>query len=118
MEPVIDQIVAALGALLAVVTTAFLTWLAAWLRARFMVQQDKDRADSLNTAVTNAAGGVINVLGDKSADVVTVAMPAVKEAVAYVKKMNPGDVEYFKLEPPQIAEKVVNAVGKLKAQSK
>jgi hypothetical protein len=109
----VDEVLKVIAGILAMATTAFLAWLGSWLRARFMVQQDKDRADSLNTAVDNAAGGVLNKMGDAAVtEVITSANPAVKEAVKYVEKMNPGDVEYFKLGASAIADKIINSVGK------
>lgn len=115
-EPLIDQIVTILGSLLAAASTAFLAWLTIWLRTKFKLDVDAARSLALNTAVDNAAGGVLNKLGETAlTEVVAATNPAVKAAVAYVQERNPEAVAYFDMQGPAIAEKVINAIGKLTA---
>lgn len=99
-----------------VAVLAFLGWLTAWLRTRFKINLDEARASAIGIAVTNAAGGVLNKLGEKAVtDVVSAADPSVKDAVDFVRKAVPDAVAHFDMGSDAIGERVINAVGKLAA---
>lgn len=116
LETILERISPLLIDALVVATVAFIGWLTSWLRTRFKINLDEARASAIGIAVANAAGGVLNKLGETAlTEVVKPSDAVVKEAVAYVERSVPDAVKHFDMEPATIAEKVVNAVGKLTA---
>jgi len=118
LDQIMAELVPIILSALGIVTTAFIAWLTTWLRTKFKLEEEAAHSVALNTAVDNAAGGVINEMGESAVTtVVAPTSPAVKRAVTYVRERNPDAVAYFEIPPAAIAEKIVNSVGKQTAPS-
>lgn len=101
VQPVITAVVTAL---IGYVSLA----LVSLLKQRTGIQLDDSMRDSLQTAVTNGAGLVLNKLGNQlQGKTVDVKNSFVAEAVNYVIKAAPGAISHFGLSPDDIAHKVV-----------
>jgi hypothetical protein len=72
--------------------------------------EDSQR-EALQTALTNAAGLVVNQLGNKlDGKVITSGHQAIDQAVNYVLKSAPQAVERFALSPAELREKIIAKV--------
>jgi hypothetical protein len=97
-------IVAAIGALI----TAAVGWLIMVANKKLGISIDDSMRSSLQTAATNAAGLVLNQLGNQLSGVkVDVKNQLVADAVNYVIKAAPDAVAHFGLTPDVIAQKIV-----------
>lgn len=96
----------------AVVITAILGWIAAQIKAKTGIDIEARHREALQTALTNAAGLVLNKLGSKISDMTfDVRHQAIREAVMYVSEAVPDAVKNFDLSPEQLAEKLVAKLG-------
>lgn len=112
LGPWVDGIGAALGALV----LAVLGWLSVTIQRKTGIQIDFLRSETLQAAITNGAGKLVMLLGDRLKDVsIDVKSAAVKEAVEYVFKAAPDAIAHFGLSPAQIAEKIIAKLGVLTA---
>lgn len=97
-------IVAAIGALI----TAAVGWLIMLANKKLGISIDDSMRRSLQTAATNAAGLVLNQLGNQLSGVkVDVKNQLVADAANYVIKAAPDAVAHFGLTPDAIAQKIV-----------
>lgn len=97
-------LVAAIGALI----SAALGWLIALINRKLGISIDDSMRASLQTAATNAAGLVLNQLGNSlQGKKIDVGNQFVADAVNYVLKAAPDAVAHFGLTPEAIAEKIL-----------
>lgn len=83
-------------------------WLALLLKTKLGVSIDDSMRSSIQTAATNAAGLVLNQLGNSlQGKTITVQTPFIADAVNYVLKNAPDAVAHFGLTPDAIAQKIV-----------
>ncbi len=94
-------------ALVSVLATAIVGWLAELLRRKFSLDIDAAHRDALQTALTNAAGLLIGKAGSslrgRTLDLKSVALA---EAVNYVLRAVPDAIRYFGITPEAVAEKL------------
>jgi hypothetical protein len=101
---VLPYIVAAIGA----VITFLVGWVLNLLKTKLGVSIDDSMRASLQTAATNAAGLVLNQLGNQlSGTKIDVGNQFVADAVNYVLKAAPDAVAHFGLTPDAIAQKIL-----------
>lgn len=109
VTPFIPYIAAAFGT----VATAVAGMAVAWLKKQFHLQDLQTEAfnrDAFQQALTNAAGHVMNELGnDIQGKKIDVGSAAVQSAVTLAMNAAPGAIAYFKLtdQPQIIAQKIV-----------
>jgi len=83
-------------------------WLALLLKTKLGVSIDDSMRASIQTAATNAAGLVLNQLGNTlQGKTITVQTPFIADAVNYVLKNAPDAVAHFGLTPDAIAQKII-----------
>lgn len=83
-------------------------WLALLLKTKLGVSIDDSMRASIQTAATNAAGLVLNQLGNQlQGKTIEVGTPFIADAVNYVLKNAPDAVAHFGLTPETIAEKII-----------
>lgn len=88
----------------------------AYLKKWTGIVVDGSLRDTLQVALTNAAGKVVMRLGDQLKDAkFDTGHPAIKEAIEYVNASAADSVKGFGLTPDQIAEKIIAKVGVLTA---
>jgi hypothetical protein len=120
LNTVLMPILMAIGSAAATVVTALAGLAVMWIKkqlnlsdaqaAAVGLQIDQAHRDSLQTALTNAAGLALNSLGnDLKGRVIDVKNPAVANAINSVLDAAPDAVKYFGLDkaPNAIAEKIV-----------
>ncbi len=94
-------------AVVSVVATAIVGWLAELLRRKFNLDIDAAHREALQTALTNGAGLLIGKAGSavagKKLDLKSVALA---EAVNYVLQAVPDAVRHFGITPEAVAEKL------------
>ncbi|WP_424630048.1 hypothetical protein [Bradyrhizobium sp. SYSU BS000235] len=101
---VVPYIVAAIGA----VITFLVGWVLNLLKTKLGVSIDDSMRASLQTAATNAAGLVLNQLGNQLQGVkVDVKSALIADAVNYVIKAAPDAIAHFGLTPDAIAQKIL-----------
>jgi hypothetical protein len=101
---VMPYIVAAIGA----VITFLVGWVLNLLKTKLGVSIDDSMRASLQTAAANAAGLVLNSLGNQLSGVkIDVGNQFVADAVNYVIKAAPDAVAHFGLTPDEIAQKIL-----------
>lgn len=114
LQFVIQYVLPALGTLLA----AAVTWLVWFIKQKTGLQIEAQYRDAFQKALEQAAGGLLNKLGQRATNVtLDVHNPAVAAAINYVLKSAPDAVKKFGLEdkPREIAEKLANKVGVMTA---
>lgn len=88
--------------------SALVGWLLLLLKQKTGLSIDDSMRDALQTAVTNAAGLVLNKLGNQlQGKVIDVHNPFVAAAVNYVLMSAPKAIEHFGITPESIKEKIV-----------
>lgn len=103
---------------LATVVTALLGWVAAAIQRKTGVEVEFLRSQTLQTAITNAAGKVVMMTGEKMKDIkFTVENEAIRKAILYVIDAAPEAVKHFGLSPADIAEKVIAKIGVVTASN-
>lgn len=95
------------------VSTAAAAFITFMLNKWFGVQNESALRDSLQTALTNAAGLLIQALGGKASTMtgLLVGNKDVNDAVEYVKAAAPDAVAHWNLTGPNIAEKLEAKLG-------
>lgn len=98
-----------------VVIPAVVAWVGTLFAKWFGVEHEAQLRESLQTALTNAAGLLIQALGPRASTMkgLTVGDKDVLDAVEYVKKAAPDPVAHWSLTGPQIAEKLEAKLGQM-----
>lgn len=103
-------------AVVSVVATAIVGWLAELLRRKFHLDIEASHREALQTALTNGAGLLITRLGGAIAgrklDLKSVVLA---EAVNYVLQSVPDAVRHFGVTPEAIAEKIEAKLSQMNA---
>jgi len=95
---------------------ALLTWATVELRRRTGIVVEQAHMATLQTALENAAGKAIMMLGDKMKNAQLDAKhPAIKSAVLYANAAALDAIKSFGLTSDQVAEKIIAKVGVLTA---
>lgn len=116
MESFLNELTGSLKEILYVVVIAAVSYGTVLIRSHIKKIEDKNLAEALDRAVTNAAGEVINKLGSKAVtEEVKASDPAVVTAAADIPKSNPDGVKQFGLDAKDLQEKVTKKVGVLTA---
>lgn len=101
---IVPYIVAAIGALI----SAAVGWLIYLVNKKLGISIDDSMRNSLQTAATNAAGLVLNKLGNQIAGAkIDVKNQYVAEAVNYVLTAAPDAIKHFGLTPDLVAQKIL-----------
>lgn len=101
---IVPYIVAAIGALI----SAAVGWLIYLVNKKLGISIDDSMRSSLQTAATNAAGLVLNKLGNQLAGTkIDVKNQYVAEAVNYVLTAAPDAIKHFGLTPDLVAQKIL-----------
>ena len=94
-------------AVVSVIATAIVGWLAELMRRKFNLDIDASHREALQTALTNGAGLLIGKAGSaiagKKLDLKSVVLA---EAVNYVLAAVPDAIRYFGITPEAVAEKL------------
>jgi len=94
-------------AVVSVIATAIVGWLAELLRRKFNLDIDAAHREALQTALTNGAGLLIgkagNAVAGKKLDLKSAALA---EAVNYVLQAVPDAIRHFGVTPEAVAEKL------------
>ncbi len=107
VEGIYDVVQPYLLAIVSVVATAIVGWLAELLRRKFSLEIDAAHRDALQTALTNGAGLLVGKIGHALADrKIDLKSVALAEAVNYVVQAVPDAVRHFGMTPEAIAEKI------------
>lgn len=107
-----EVITIAIGA----VITGIMGWLAALFQRRTGMAISQGHMNTLQTALTNAAGKVVARVGARLDRVeVDVRSPLLADAIEYVAGAAPDALAYFGLSRDNIAEKIIAKVGVLTA---
>jgi hypothetical protein len=94
-------------AVVSVVATAIVGWLAELLRRKFNLDIEASHREALQTALANGAGLLIAKAGAALAGrTLDVKSAALAEAVNYVLQAAPDAVRYFGITPESVAEKI------------
>ena len=103
-------------AVVSVVATAIIGWLAELLRRKFHLDIEASHREALQTALCNGAGLLIAKLGDALAgrklDLKSIALA---EAVNYVLQSVPDAVRHFGVTPEAVAEKIQAKLSQMNA---
>jgi hypothetical protein len=100
----LPYLVAAVGAVISVLVG----WVLMLAKSKLGISIDDSMRSSLQTAATNAAGLVLNKVGNTLAGKsIDVKHAAIQEAVLYVVKNAPDALAHFGLSPDQVAEKIL-----------
>ncbi len=105
----VETIGPAILAVVGVAVTAIAYQAKEWVKTRFLAGAAQD-------AFANAAGGIVNKLGEEL--LTTILQPndaSVQQAVAKVTARVPDAIKMFNLSPAGIAERIIDHVGKLQA---
>jgi hypothetical protein len=114
IQPWLEYVMAAVAAIIA----GLMAWIASVFAKRTGVEMDATRMQTLQTAITMAAGKVIYSLGDRWKDTtVDVRSKAIKDAIIYVNGAAPDAIKRFGLGPEDIAAKITAKLGVLTAPS-
>lgn len=85
---------------------------------KFVAQMEAQARDTLQSALTNAAGRVVLTLGDKLKDVtLNVGLPEIKQAVLQVNNGAADAVSKFRLSEVDIANMIINKIGVVTASN-
>lgn len=95
------------GALVAGLIGWTLNWARVWIKQKTGLDLDAAMQAQIQTAVKNAAGKALALLGNKLDAPIDVRNPIVKQVVDLVLQWAPAAVEHFGLTPDKIAEMVV-----------
>jgi hypothetical protein len=116
-SPMLDIFVQYVLPILGTIIGLGLTWLMALLKSKFGLQIEQQQRDALQTALTNAAGLLLQKLGADGVKALNTAHPDVGRAVNYVVKSAPAAVKAFGLDKraDELAQKVIAKVGVLTA---
>ena len=82
-------------------------WVLVLLKSKLGISIDDSMRDSLQTAATNAAGLLLNKLGNQLPGTIDVKNQFVADAVNYVLKAAPDAINHFGLTPDAIAQKII-----------
>jgi hypothetical protein len=94
-------------AVVSVVATAIVGWLAELLRRKFNLDIDAAHREALQTALTNGAGLLIGKAGSAAAGrKFDLKSAALAEAVNYVVQAVPDAIRHFGITPEAVAEKL------------
>ena len=94
-------------AVVSVIATAIVGWLAELLRRKFNLDIDAAHRDALQTALTNGAGLLIGKTGSAIADrKIDLKSAVLAEAVNYVLQAVPDAIRHFGITPEAVAEKL------------
>jgi hypothetical protein len=94
-------------AVVSVVATAIVGWLAELVRRKFNLDIDAAHREALQTALTNGAGLLIGKAGGAVAGrKLDLKSAALAEAVNYVLAAVPDAIRYFGITPEAVAEKL------------
>jgi hypothetical protein len=100
----LPYVVAAVGA----VITFLVGWVLNLARTKLGISIDDSMRASLQTAVTNGAGLLLNQLGNTlTGKRVTTGTPGIDDAVNYVLKAAPDAIAHFGLTPDAIGQKIL-----------
>lgn len=121
VDPWLQYILAAFVA----VVTALVPVLVAIVNKKFNIENDaniaaieKQASDTLQSALTNGAGRVAVILGDKLDQIpLTPDHPAVAAAIKTVSTGARDAIDKFGLSPQQLGDMIINKVGVLTAAS-
>ncbi len=100
------------------VLTALVGWLVWVIKQKTSIQIDAQYRDAFQKALEQAAGGLLNSLGDRVGNTtISVGNPNMAAAINYVLKSAPDAVKKFGLDTKrdEIAEKIAAKVGVLTA---
>ena len=104
-KPYITEILAGVGAIIA-------GWIVKLARDKLGLDIEARHREVLQTALTNAAGLVVNSLGGVASTArLDVRSPALAEAVTYVLKGAPDALAYFGLSAERVREMVMARAG-------
>ena len=85
---------------------------------KFVKQLETNARDTLQSALTNAAGRVVLTLGDKLKDVkLNVYLPEIRQAVLQVNNGAADAVKQFQLTEDDIANMILNKIGVVTASN-
>lgn len=91
---------------------ALVTWITTMVKAKTGYDIEAHHREAFQTALTNAAGLVIQRGGELAAGVnIDVKNPAIRDAIMYVNDAAPDAVKYFGVTPNAIAEKLNAKLG-------
>jgi hypothetical protein len=94
-------------AVVSVIATAIVGWLAELLRRKFNLDIDAAHREALQTALTNGAGLLIGKAGAAiAAKKLDLKSAALAEAVSYVLAAVPDAIRHFGITPEAVAEKL------------
>jgi hypothetical protein len=94
-------------AVVSVIATAIVGWLAELLRRKFNLDIDASHREALQTALTNGAGLLIGIAGSAVAGKkLDLKSAALAEAVNYVLQAVPDAIRHFGITPESVAEKL------------
>jgi hypothetical protein len=94
-------------AVVSVIATAIVGWLAELLRRKFNLDIDAAHRDALQTALVNGAGLLIGKAGSAIADrKIDLKSAVLAEAVNYVLQAVPDAIRHFGITPEAVAEKL------------
>lgn len=103
-------------AVVSVVATAIVGWLAELLRRKFNLDIDASHRDALQTALTNGAGLLLGKIGGAASgrklDLKSVVLA---EAVNYVLQAVPDAIRHFGITPESLAEKILAKLSQLQS---
>lgn len=102
---------------------ALLSALTTFIKQRYGLEKDRTyneleryARETLQSALTNASGGVIIALGDKLKDAkLDVHLPIIKDAVVNVNKRASDAVSHFKLDEDELAGMIIDKIGVMTA---
>lgn len=91
---------------------ALVTWITTMIKAKTGYDIEAHHREALQTALTNAAGLVIQRGAELAAGVnIDVKNPAIRDAILYVNQAAPDAVKYFGITRESIAEKLNAKLG-------
>lgn len=91
---------------------ALVTWITTMIKQRTGLDIEAHHREAFQTALTNAAGLVIQRGGELAAGVnIDVKNPAIRDAIMYVNQAAPDAVKHFGITPNMIAEKLNAKLG-------
>ena len=103
-------------AVVSVIATAIVGWLAELLRRKFNLDIDASHREALQTALTNGAGLLLGKIGGaasgKKLDLKSVVLA---EAVNYVLQAVPDAIRHFGIPPESLAEKILAKLPQLQS---
>lgn len=103
-------------AVVSVIATAIVGWLAELLRRKFNLDIDASHRDALQTALTNGAGLLLGKIGGAASgrklDLKSVVLA---EAVNYVLQAVPDAIRHFGITPESLAEKILAKLPQLQS---